>query len=138
MKKTNLIILLACLFLISCNQLENKLEGTWAIDQAYYHDEPVRWDLYTNALGLNENNTCNLPPINSRPKRTPNEEKGTWQAFEEKDKAYLEIDTENRIFDRTFEVHNLRKVQDSVSLGYLMKMTLVADSLKLDCTKALY
>lgn len=138
MKKTNLIILFACLFLISCNTLEDKLEGGWVVDQAYYHDEPVRWDLYGNGLGLREDNTCKLPPINMRSKRTPEEEKGTWKAFEENGKTYLQINTENWIFDRTFEVINLRKVQDTVSFGYLMKMTLTADSLKMDCTKALY
>jgi hypothetical protein len=36
------------------------------------------------------------------------------------------------------EIRNLRKVQDRDSWGHLMKMTLVSDSLKLDCTRAIY
>lgn len=136
MKKTGLLFFAMALF--ACNPLERKLEGTWAIDQAYYNDESVDWDLYTNALGINKNKTCDLPPIHPKSERIANEDKGVWTAFEENGKTYLKIETENWIFNRVFEVHNLSKVQDPISLGYLMKMTLSADSLKLDCTRAVY
>ena len=131
------LIFLTCILCAACNSLEEKLEGTWAIDQAYYHNEPVTWDLYSNAIGLKENNACSLP-IGDWIDRHTDKENGIWKAFKKNGKAYLQINTENRIFDRTFEVHNLKKVRDSVSWGYLMKMTLIADSLKMDCTKALY
>lgn len=123
--------------LISCNSLEDKLAGGWAVDQAYYNNEPVIWDLYSNGLSLKEDNTCTLPPINTRSMRTIEEEKGTWQVYVDKNKIYLQINTGNRIFNRTFEVTNLREEQDPESLGNLLRMTLKADSLKLDCTKAL-
>lgn len=136
MKKATILFLTVVVF--ACNPLEKKIEGGWVVDQAYYHDEPVLWNLYGNGLGLNKDYTCNLPLVNEREVRTPEEVKGTWKVFEENGKTYLEINTENWIFSREFEVTNLRKVQDSVSFGYLMKMTLKADSLKMDCTKALY
>ena len=132
------LIFLTCFLCAACNSLEEKLEGGWVVDQAYYHDEPVRWDLYTNAFDLNEDYTCELPPINRRSERTLEEQRGTWETFQKNDSTYLQIKTENRIFDRTFRVQNLRKVRESVSWGYLIKMTLIADSLKMDCTKALY
>lgn len=59
----NIILFLAFVILVSCNPLENKLEGGWVVDQAYYNDEPVIWDLYGNAIILNKNNTCDLPMI---------------------------------------------------------------------------
>lgn len=136
--KSNLVILFVLILLVSCNPLENKLQGGWVVDQAYYNDEPVRWDLYSNGFDLKEDNTCILPPINTRLNRSLEEERGTWEAFEKDTTTYLIIETENWLFNRTFVVRNLRKTQDSVSRGNLMKMTLIVDSLKMDCTKALY
>lgn len=137
MKKTSFILFCVLLF-TSCNELEKKVQGGWVIDQAYYHNEPVRWDLYNNSLSLNKDNSCDLPPISGFRERKPEEMIGTWQAYTQNDTSYLQINSENWIFDRTFKINNFRKVRDSVSWGYIMKMTLTADSLKLDCTKALY
>jgi len=134
-KKATLIICTAVL-LIACEGLEDKVEGGWVIDRAYYNDEPVIWDLYTNGFDLREDNTCVLPISDWAPRDT-HKETGSWEAFKGKGKSYIEISTPNTLFNRTFEVQNLRKVQDMVSRGYLMKMTLVADSLKMDCTKAM-
>lgn len=134
---THLSLLTFLLILSGCNELEEKLIGSWVVDQAYYHDEPVMWDLYSNGFSLNENHTATLPISNWEDRHT-DKEKGTWKAFKENGAAYLKIDTKNPIFGRTFEIQDLRRVQDSISLGYLMKMTLVSDSLKMVCTKALY
>ncbi len=131
------MLFLVFIILVSCNPLENKLEGSWAVDQAYYNDEPVIWDLYSNVIILHENNTCDLPMIDWEDRHT-SKEKGTWNVYKKEGKPYLNINTPNKIFNRTFEIYNLREVRDSVSWGYLMKMTLAADSLKMDCTKALY
>lgn len=107
------------------------------VDQAYYHNEPLIWNLYSNGFDLKKDNTCILP-ISDFSHRHTDKETGTWRAFKKNNKSFIEINTTNDIFNRTFEVKKLRKVQDTVSWGYLMKMTLIADSLKLDCTKALY
>ncbi len=136
MKKI-LIFTIIIFTLASCNELEKKVQGGWVVDQAYYHDEPVLWDLYSNGIGLNKDNKCNLP-ISDWADRHTDREKGTWKVSKKNGTPYLKINTTNKIFNRTFEIHNLRKVQDTVSWGYLMKMTLTADSIKLDCTKALY
>lgn len=130
-------ILFLTLSVFACNPLEKKLEGGWVVDQAYYHNEPVLWDLYSNGFDLKPDHSCHLP-IDNWDDRNTVKQTGIWTAFEEKGKIYLRIKTENRIFNREFEVTNLRKVQDTVSFGYLMKITIQADSLKMDCTKALY
>ncbi|WP_439484243.1 hypothetical protein [Cyclobacterium plantarum] len=132
----NAALLFLATALVACNSLENKLEGGWVVDQAYYHDEPVLWDLYSNGFDLRSDHSCHLPIYNWDDRNTV-KQTGIWTAFEEKGKMYLRIKTENRIFNREFEVTNLRKVQDTVSFGYLMKMTIQADSLKMDCTKAI-
>lgn len=136
MKRLIFVFILAGISFISCERGNHKkIIGAWVIDQAYYNNEPVIWDLYHNSIDLNGNHTCELPPISSR---NPGEEFGQWELSNDNDYDYLKINTENRIFNRTFKIHDLREVKDSVSWGFLMKMTLTADSLKLDCTKALY
>lgn len=135
MKKTVFLFLAAAL--VACNSLEKKLAGGWVVDQAYYNDEAVQWDLYSNGVGLNPDNTSHLPIVNWEDRHTE-KETGIWTAFEENGISYLRIETENQIFNRTFVVNDLKKVQDPVSFGYLMKMTLSSDSLKMDWTKALY
>lgn len=125
-------------FIVSCNDIEKQIQGSWVVDQAYYDDEPVLWDLYTNSFDLKDNNICDLPPINRFSERSSEEVIGTWVTFKENGKSYIKINSTNSIFNRTFQIHNLRKVQDTVSWGYLLKMTISSDSLKMDCTKALY
>ena len=137
MKKIFILITIS-IFIVSCNRVEKEVQGGWVIDQAYYYDEPVIWDLYGNGMSLRKDKTCHLPAISEFHERTPEEETGTWKVFKKDNISYLEIKTHNWIFNRTFEIQNLRKVQDSISWGYLMKMTLMSDSLKLDCTRPIY
>ena len=135
----NRLLTISCIFLITsaCNPLKEKLQGGWVVDQAYYHNQPVRWDLYSNGFSLNEDLNCELPIVEWSDRNTENE-KGTWKAYQKNDSIYLDINTENRIFNRTFNVISMKKVRDPESGGFLMKMTLSSDSLKMDCTKALY
>lgn len=137
MKNQLLIILCVFLLITACNPLKEKLQGGWVIDQAYYHEVPVMWDLYSNALTLRPDNTCHLP-IDDWAYRHTEKEQGIWKVLQQSDSSYLRIETENRIFDRTFQILDLRKVKDMESGGFLMKMTLAADSLKMDCTRAIY
>ena len=136
MKKT-LILILIVFSLTACNKLEKQIEGDWAIDQAYINDEPVIWDLFHNGLFLEKDKTCKLPIIDYT-YRGSNQEKGTWTVFKENGGRYLQISSENTLFSRVFEVQDLYEVMDERSWGYLLKMTLVSDTLKFDCTKALY
>ncbi len=136
MKKTSAIIFLVLLF-SSCNELEKKIEGYWVIDNACINNTPVLWNYYSNGFELKSDKTCFLP-INDFSYRNSDKETGKWSAYEEKDKSYLKIETTNEIFNRNFEIKNIRIIRDSISWGNLLKMTLISDSLKLDCTKALY
>lgn len=75
--KLPLVITLSPILITSCNSLADKIEGGWVIDQAYYHNRPVVWNLYNNALELNADGNCYLPPINRRSERSKEEEIGT-------------------------------------------------------------
>jgi hypothetical protein len=127
------------MFLTACgrNKMEKLLEDGWVIDQAYIHEEPVMWDMFHNCLHLKSDKTCYLPVIDYTYMGSA-QEKGIWEVLKENGCWHLKISTENDLFNRNFEIRNLRKEQDPTSWGYFMKMSLVSDSLKLDCTKVLY
>jgi hypothetical protein len=131
------LILFLTLFLVSCNNLDNQLKGGWVVDQAYYNNEPVVWDLFGNGFDLNNDYTCVLPVYNSWDRNTV-KQKGTWTTYKDKNILHLKILTTNQLFNRDFQILRLRKIKDKESLGSLLKMTIVSDSLKMDCTKALY
>lgn len=134
-----LIILSALTILLcSCHNLDEKIKGGWVVDQAYYNNKVVIWDLYTNSLNLKDNNNCELPPINRLSERSPDETIGKWKLYKENGKLYLQINTTNKIFNRTFEIQKLRKEKDTISWGDLLKMTILSDSLKMECTKAIF
>ncbi len=126
------------MILSRCNPLKEKIEGTWVVDKAYIYDEPAVWDLYGNGIGLESNNNCVLPPINNYKTRTKGEREGLWRVYEKEGVPYLKIETENTVFNKTFRIENLRQERDSYSMGQLMKMSLVSDSVRFDCTKAVY
>lgn len=133
--KVLIIVALICIF-TACDKRESIVQGDWVVDQAYYNNVPVIWDLYSNGFNLKRNGTCYLP-ISDYSHRDTERQAGLWELINKNNRVYLQINTTNFIFNRTFAIHNLRKVQDTVSWGYLMKMTLISDSLRLDCTKAL-
>jgi len=137
MKNLYAFLLLSIFLFTACDDIENQLRGTWVIDKAYINNNPVIWDLIGNAIGLDKDMTCNLPIIYVDDRHTI-KETGTWEIIDKNKVKYLQIKTTNSFFNRTFEISNLRKIQDPVSLGYLMKMTLITDSLRLDCTRELY
>jgi hypothetical protein len=136
MKNVSFILLI--FLLLSCNNIKKDLEGGWIINQAYINNKPVIWDFYNNCIDLKKDKTCELPPINSFINRNQNECVGYWDVKEKDNSFYLVIKTNNVFFNRTFEVSEIIKVTDSVSFGNLMKMSLISDSIKLDCSKELY
>lgn len=131
-----LLILPLCLTITGCNSLEKKLAGTWTIDKVYFYEEPAVLNYYSNAFDLKEDYTCELP-IGVWSERYSAKEQGRWKVFSRNDTMYLQIVTENTFFNNRFEIRNLRKSQDSITLGHLMKMTLIVDSLRMECTKLL-
>jgi hypothetical protein len=116
----------------ACDDYKKKIQGDWAIDEL-----EASFSIKTNGLNLRKDKTCELPMVNISDRHT-DKEIGTWQVFQKEGKSYLQIKTSNTFFNRTYEVTNLHKVQDTVSWGFLLKMTLISDNLKMHCTKALY
>jgi hypothetical protein len=138
MYKIQCIITLLSVSFYSCqSNLEKQLKGGWVVDSAFYNNNPVVWDLYSNGFDLNSDFSCELP-IGDRNDRHSDKETGTWLTFSKNGIKVLSIETSNKIFNRTFEITRLTRIRDKESYGYLLKMTLESDSLKLDCTKAIY
>jgi len=132
-----IISLIGLLLFFSCENLDDNIQGGWVIDQAYYNNTPVTWDLYSNGISLNKDYTCVLP-IGSPEKRHSIKETGTWIYFKKGNENFIKIKTTNEYFNNTFKIQNIHKERDSVSFGFFLKMTLISDNIQLDCTKVLY
>jgi len=131
-----LISILSSTLLFSCNKLENTLQGGWNIEKVYYHNKPVVYDLYTTRFDLSSNNTCELPiSISSLDENKLDGEKGLWKAYTSNNVSYLQIQTKNKIFCRKFRILNIREEPAYLNKGELLKMTLIADSIKIKCAK---
>jgi len=130
-------MMLILLVLNSCNTIEDEIQGEWVFDQAYYNNEPVFWDLCSNGASLKEDGTCDLPTVNCDDRNT-NKAKGVWEVIEKDSIVILNIKTNNEIFNRNFKVSKLGKVYYPKKRACLIKMTLLSDSLKLECTKIAY
>ena len=134
MSKTIFIFLIVILF-SGCNGLKEKLIGGWLIEKVYYNNKPVIYDLYSNGFDLNKDNSCSNLPISSVNESQPDLENGTWESYLQNGESYLQIRTKNKIFNRKFKILGFRKELDYKLHGYLLKMTLVADSMKMICAK---
>lgn len=135
MKSCTLLIIVS-LILNGCSGMDEKIQGGWVVDKAFYNDQRVVWNLYSNGFSLKSDNTCSLP-ISDWSHRNSAYETGSWKFFKKNGKCFIEINTINEVFNRTFEIQEFKKTQDTVSLGFLYKMTLASDSLRLKCTKAI-
>jgi len=135
--KNKTILLLIFIALVSCNKVESALQGGWLIEKVYYNNKPVIYDLYSNSFDLKKDNTCWLPS-SAMNENQAGVETGTWESYSIDTISYLKIKSVNKIFNRTFRVLNFRKEMDNKKYGYLLKMTLVADSLKMICEKVPY
>ena len=131
----NRILFLFLLVFCACNKIEEKLIGGWLIEKVYYNNKPVIYDLYTNSFDLNKDGSCSNLPISSTNESQPNVEEGTWKSYIGNDESYLQIKTKNIVFNRKFKILDFRKEQDYKKQGYLLKMTLVADRIKMICSK---
>lgn len=136
MKKFTIFIILSFCF-FACNDFEKQLKGMWVVEQAYIYNEPVGWNLHSNCFHIEDNYNCTLPVANLNLINS-NERVGSWKLVLEKKKYYLVIDSKNELFNRKFEVQNLRKVKDQRTGGFYFKMSLAADSIKFDCMRAVY
>src|SRR4051812_35330734 len=115
MKKLFPLLILSITF--SCNKLENKVIGSWSIEML-----EGNYDILTNGLNLKKDHTVILPMTDVSEPNTEMET-GTWKVYHKGDKEFLEINTPNFKFNREYEVKNYRRVLDTISYGYLIKVT---------------
>jgi hypothetical protein len=135
--KKGLTLFFTLISLLACNKLKSTLQGDWLIEKVYYNNKPVIYDLYSNGFNLNKDHTCWLP-MSAVNENQPDVEKGSWETYTKDTVSYLKIQTVNKVFNRTFRVLNFRKELDYKKYGYLLKMTLIADSLRIECAKVPY
>lgn len=124
------------LFIYGCTSYKNQVVGNWHINDVYYHNEPVVYDLPGNYFNLLDNNVCRLPTQYNE--QNTAKEHGQWTYYKKDGISYLNVVTENELFNRTYTIINLEKKQDMESYGYYYEMTLVADSLKMICWRQHY
>jgi len=116
-------ILIAFIGLTSCNNFENKIYGTWIIDEI-----DADFTVYTNAIGLKKNHNCSLPMMQDSIGDYL-EQYGEWNVYNENENNYLRINTKNVYFNTSFKIIEFYRWQDPKTGGYLMRMTLQNDSI---------
>jgi hypothetical protein len=131
------VVLLITMLCVSCNSLDRDLSGDWVIDYVQVQEVPGALNLYSNGFSLNEDHSCYLPIADWADRHTE-KQRGKWRIFSQSDSVFLQIETKNHLFNRTFLVEDLRKEKDPVSGGDLTRMKLIADSLILECTGIAY
>ena len=133
LKKTAFILFI---IFTSCNDSQKKYEGAWVVGQAYYNNEPVIWDMYSNIFYLNKDNTCELPIYNTNDRYT-GKKTGHWHLLKKGEITYIQIKTKNSIFNRTFKIEKIEQIPHPFAPGDQLKIILTSDSLKFDCFKEL-
>jgi hypothetical protein len=133
MKNIKLILIL--IVFAGCENLDDKIEGFWSVEQAYYHNIPAIWNLPYNAFELNSDKTGLFPHMAIDYSDDIREDAGKWKIKRSDGDYFLQIETTNWLFNRNFQIVNLRVEQDSIGFGYFLKMSLLADSLRIDCKK---
>ena len=120
------------LILICCKSpLENKVAGVWVIDA--YEGE---FQLATNGLVLKKDNSCGLP-MTYKNNHEYFKVSGKWEIISNSGKNYLLIHSANHPLCTKYQIVRLETVIDQHSYGNLLKMTLVSEKVKLECTRAL-
>lgn len=128
-------IVLLILTFLSCNNIEKKVQGHWTIEKMTKGKIDLLQVLYANGFGLKEDHSCTLP-IDNLNDRYSRKETGEWIVFEKSGKEYLQIISENKNFHGTYLITNSEIITDSISLGKLVKISLVSDSITIHCIKA--
>jgi hypothetical protein len=129
-----LIWLIVAMF-YSCSKPENKLNGLWQIETAYYHNQPVKYDLSPRVFDLKDDRRCDLP-VSDAMTNDSLCSIGLWSTYERADATYLNIKTKNTIFNRKFKISNYHIIENHGSSK--TTMTLSADSLKIDCSRIIF
>ena len=133
MRKSSLLLLLIiAITQFSCENVEEKLVGSWTIESL-----EAPFDIINNTFFLKKDNTCRLPISDFYAKNTTQRD-GTWSAYKEDNKVFLVISSDNKKFEGTYEVSNYKRVLDKESFGYLIKITFSKKDVILNCVKAEY
>jgi hypothetical protein len=137
-KKFIVLIIISCFALLNCvsKSEKEKYVGLWLVDKAYIHDEVAIWNLFSNSFELYKDFTCSLPIADVNDRHT-SKEHGEWRIIVDNDTEMLEIRSTNEVFNRTFQILDFRQEEEPINKGIHTKMTLVADSIKFECTKFL-
>lgn len=119
------------LFICGCESRKTQIMGYWHINEVFYHNELVIYDLPASFFSLNKDYTCELPTRYEE--RNSNKNIGSWSVYTKDKVTYLNVDSENALFNRTYKLESFGKIQDKETKGYLLEMVLVSDSLKMVC-----
>jgi hypothetical protein len=130
MKKLLILLIIGSTFLTSCNDMEEKVIGHWVIKE-FDGSHPI----LTSGLGIKENYTCVLPLTNVNDRHT-NKENGKWEVIKKGEDNYLNITTDNELFNDSYRIKVWERVLDENSQAYGIRMILESDRTTIVLTKS--
>lgn len=128
---TSLVVGVLLIIFTGCNDHYRTVQGGWSVIEL----RAAPYQMLNNGFVLKKDKTCILPLLSLKDRHT-SREVGTWEYIRKRSISYIAIETDHPVFDRTFEVVNISRYQDTISYGYILRMTLVADSIKMVCERA--
>jgi len=131
MKKLLLLTILGLTLLTSCENMDDKVSGVWTIKGIYQNNESIFDTLSSTGFLVNKDKTCTFPLININNRHT-SKEVGTWKTLKKGEQYYLQIITDNELFNDTYEIKSWEKVMDEKTYGYAIVMFLESDKTKME------
>ncbi len=133
MKK--IIFLFLVFYMSACNQKTDKYVGLWIVTDIYIYNETILPDLFSQAIDFKKNGNIDLP-VNDLNYINTSKEIGVWHSFSNDTIEFIDIKTNNELFNHCFEVRQLGLFQDPNSGARSLEMVLTSDSILIYCTKA--
>ena len=129
MKK--LFYLILVLSFLSCKSKKEltykRLVGKWAIEEITYLDKSYKDQLYINAIILKENNNISVPETVHFVK----DKNATWKLIERGNDFLIQINTNNTVFNDTFDVKFISDKERSLRGVILKSDTIFIKAFKL-------
>ncbi len=131
--------MIACVsFLLLISGCDNKIIDQITVTSGWViYEFDANFQIQTPGLSFEKDHTCHLPMVEDNDyieKKT----QGRWELIKKDTKKYIKITTSNPNFNNIeFEIQSIETIQDPETLGYLGKMVLESDSIKITCYRVI-
>ena len=131
MKKLLVLLIIGSTFLTSCNEMDKKVKGVWTIKEIYQHKESIFDTLFSTGFIINKDKTCVFPRRN-----TLENKNGNWEIIKKGEDNYLNITTDNELFNDSYRIKVWERVLDENSQAYGIRMILESDRTTIVLTRS--